>query len=77
MCERNIYITNYLNILHDKEKFVVSENDLHPNKNDCSLGRSKLKLNWIELLDRDRLVVNKNDLSPALNDCRLGRYILR
>ena len=45
--------------------------------NDCSLGRYKLKQNWIELLDNDKLVVEKNEFHPVSNDCRLGRYILK
>ena len=44
--------------------------------NDCRLGRSTLKQNWIELLDKDKLVVSLNDSSPVLNEYSLGRYTL-
>ena len=74
ICERNIYINENKNILLDKDKLVVSWNDLYPVLNDCRLGRYKLKQNWIELLDRDKLVVLENDPTPVLNDCSLGRY---
>ena len=63
--------------LLDKEKLVVFSNDLLFKMNDCSLGRFKVKLNWIELLDKDKLVVLRNELFPVLINSRLGRYKLR
>ena len=63
--------------LLDKDKLVVSWNELHPAMNNCSLGRYILKQNWIELPDKDKLVVKQNEHFPVLNDCRLGRYKLK
>ena len=47
ICERNIYINKNKNILLDKDKLVVFQNDDSPVSNDCSLGRYEMSNNQI------------------------------
>ena len=55
----DIDIKPSLNILLDKDKLVVLENDWFPALNDCRFGRCKLKQNLIKVLEIGENCINE------------------